>query len=299
MKSNVKNSLFSVVVPIGNMVGQLRFIESWIHEIDQYEMEAILVHDQTYKEVGPEIEQLLASVNLRNVKLVEGTFGNPGSARNAGLEKASGEWIAFWDSDDNPNIENIWNAVQRAEHRDEVIIGNFTVFNLKTLALTAPQLISDSLNSVAMNPGIWRMIFRSETIGTTRFPSLKMGEDQVFLSHLGLASRKLKFIESVFYQYNSGGSSQLTKSDKALRDLPIASGAILNHAVSAPWKDAIFDLQLFFRQQITLIKKGNFLLKLGVLRFSRNFFVPVRLKLLVQALAALTKVLRTVKRAGI
>ena len=143
------------------------------------------------------------------------------------------------------------------------------------------------------------MIFRSEIIGPTRFPSLKMGEDQVFLSYLGFASRRLRFIESVFYQYNLGSPSQLTKSQKALRELPLASGLIFNHAARAAKKETIFDLQLFYRQQITIIKKGDYLLKLGALRFLGKFFVPFSFTFLAESLTALIRVLKTIRKAGI
>ena len=299
MEVNSKQPVLTVIVPIGNMAGQLQFIESWLLDVDKYPFEVVLVHDQTFLDVGAELEELLKKFDSAGIILVEGIYGNPGSARNAGLEIAKGSWIAFWDSDDNPSIENIWKAIQEADEQDEILIGEFTVFDLKSLVMKASTRILDSLNSVAMNPGIWRMIFRSKTIGGTRFPSLKMGEDQVFLSYLGFASRRLRFIESVFYQYNLGSPSQLTKSWKALRELPLASGLIFNHATRAPKKETIFDLQLFYRQQITIIKKGDYLLKLGVLRSVMKFFVPFRFTFLVESLTALIRVLKTIRKAGI
>lgn len=299
MEVNSKQPVLTVIVPIGNMAGQLQFIESWLLDVENYPFEVVLVHDQTFLGVGAELEELLKKFDSARIILVEGIYGNPGSARNAGLDIATGQWIAFWDSDDNPSIENIWKAIQEADAQDEILIGEFTVFDLKSLAFRASTKILDSLNSVAMNPGIWRMIFRSKTIGTTRFPSLKMGEDQVFLSYLGFASRRLRFIESIFYQYNFGSPSQLTKSRKVLRELPLASGLIFDHATRAPKKETIFDLQLFHRQQITIIKKGDYLLKLGALRFLGKFFMPFSFTFLVESLIALIRVLKTIRKAGI
>ena len=299
MKNNSRELLLSVIVPVGDMAGKLQFLESWSPKVNQFPIEVIVIHDQTFLEVGTEIRELLRKLASPKFILVEGVFGNPGSARNAGLDIAAGEWIAFWDSDDSPSIENIWKAVQEADEQDEILIGDFTVFDLQSLVIRAPTRIVDSLNSVAMNPGIWRMIFRSEIIGPTRFPSLKMGEDQVFLSYLGFASRRLRFIESVFYQYNLGSPSQLTKSQKALRELPLASGLIFNHAARAAKKETIFDLQLFYRQQITIIKKGDYLLKLGVLKFLGKFFVPFSFSFLVESLTALIRVLKNIRKAGI
>jgi hypothetical protein len=47
--------------------------------------------------------------------------------------------------------------------------------------------------SIAMDPGFWRMIFRREIIGSVRFTSYKMGEDQLFLLALDFFNRKLFF----------------------------------------------------------------------------------------------------------
>jgi glycosyltransferase involved in cell wall biosynthesis len=299
MNSNSKSLLLSVIVPVGDMAGRLHFLESWLQKASNHHIEVILIHDQTYVEVATELQELLRTVNSSKVILIQGLFGNPGGARNAGLDIAKGEWIGFWDSDDNPNIENICKAVQAADEQDEILIGDFTVFDLKSLAFRAPTRILDSLNSVAMNPGIWRMIFRSKTIGATRFPSLKMGEDQVFLSYLGFASRRLRFIESVFYQYNLGSPSQLTKSRKALTELPLASRLIFDHATRAPKKETIFDLQLFYRQQITIIKKGDCLLKLRALRLLGRLFLPFRFSFLIESFTALLRVLKSISKAGI
>jgi len=299
MNSNSKSLLLSVIVPVGDMAGRLHFLELWLQKVSNHHIEVILIHDQTYVEVATELQELLRTVNSSKVILIQGLFGNPGGARNAGLDIAKGEWIGFWDSDDNPNIENIYKAVQAADEQDEILIGDFTVFDLKSGAFRPQTRIVDPLNSIAMNPGIWRMIFRRENIGSTKFPSLKMGEDQVFLSYLGFASKRLRFIESIFYQYNLGSSSQLTKSPIALRELPFASGLILDHAIKAPNKEAIFDMQLFYRQQITILKKGDYSLKLGVLKYLGKIFVPFRFSFLVESLTALLRVLISIRKAGI
>ena len=299
MKDDSKKILLSVVVPIGNMARNLQFIESWLQNIDKYSLEVILVHDQTFLNVGPELQELLQSVNASRVILIQGVFGNPGSARNAGLEIATGDWVGFWDSDDTPNIENIFSAINISQEYDEILVGNFSVFDFKTMEQRTPIKKVNGIESVAMNPGVWRMVFRRLTISDTRFPSLRMGEDQVFLARLNFGIRKLRFVESIFYQYNLGGPSQLTKSRIALKDLPLASAIILEHAKKAQRKQSIFDMQLFFRQQITVMKNGDFLLKLSIFKFIGKYLKKFSFTFLIESLIALIRVLRTIRSAGI
>ena len=163
MKDNSKKNLLSVVVPIGNMARNLQFVESWLKQVKKYSLEVILVHDQTFLDVGTELKELVQSVNTSKVILIQGVFGNPGSARNAGLEIATGDWVGFWDSDDTPNIENIFSAINISQEYDEILVGNFSVFDIKTMDYRTPIKNVNGINSVAMNPGIWRMIFRRQT----------------------------------------------------------------------------------------------------------------------------------------
>lgn len=299
MKNHSEQILLSVIVPIGDMAKRLQFVESWLKQVKKYSLEIILVHDQTFLYVGTELKELVQSVDTSKVILIQGVFGNPGSARNAGLEIATGNWVGFWDSDDTPNIENIFSAIKIAQESDEILVGNFSVLDTKTMKYRTPIKNVNGINSVAMNPGIWRMIFRRQTVSDTKFPSLRMGEDQVFLSCLNFGMRKLRFVESIFYQYNLGGSSQLTKSRKALKDLPLASAIILEHAKKAQRKQSIFDMQLFFRQQITVMKKGNFLLKLSIFKFIGKYLNKFSFTFLIESLIALIRVLRTIRSARI
>jgi glycosyltransferase involved in cell wall biosynthesis len=299
MKIYPEQMLLSVIVPIGDMAGRLQFVESWLNQVNKYSLEVILIHDQTFLDVGTELKELVRTVNTSKVILIQGVFGNPGSARNAGLEIATGDWVGFWDSDDTPNIKNIFEAIKIAQQYDEILVGNFSVFDVKTMEERIPIKKVSGINSVAMNPGIWRMVFRRSTISHMRFPSLRMGEDQVFLSRLNFGIRRLRFFESIFYQYNLGSSSQLTKSKLALKDLPLASTLILDHAKKTQRKQSLFDLQLVFRQQITIIKIGDFRLKLSILKFIGEFLKKFSFNFVVISLIALMRIVRTIKGAGI
>jgi glycosyltransferase involved in cell wall biosynthesis len=90
----------SIVVPIKNMNGKLKNLNSWIDEALLLNCEVILVEDISNQMFTSELDQLVALRTHGNLKRVSGQFGNPGSARNAGKEIARGEWITFWDSDD-------------------------------------------------------------------------------------------------------------------------------------------------------------------------------------------------------
>jgi glycosyltransferase involved in cell wall biosynthesis len=91
-------SFFSIIVPVYN-------VEDWIGRcLDSIladrctDMELILVDDGSTDRSGGICDRYAASHT--NVKVIHKENGGLASARNAGIEAASGEWVAFIDSDD-------------------------------------------------------------------------------------------------------------------------------------------------------------------------------------------------------
>lgn len=237
------------------MAGRLEFLSEWLTEAIKYDLEVVIVHDKQDPETSRELRTLIFNCKNPKIQLIEGFFGNPGSARNAGLELVSGNWIVFWDSDDLPQIDKILNETYVARNEVEVVIGQYEVINLKT-GIVSSDGEHKSIQDVAMNPALWRMIFKSESIQGVRFPSLRMAEDQVFLSRIRIAEKRIQFTSSVFYKYHTGVSSQLTNSKDALSDLPKAIRQINCYAKVGSSNQLKFDIFLITRQLITALTKA-------------------------------------------
>ena len=100
--NNNSESLLTAIIPIGRTGGNLDLLYSWLPEASNFSLKIIMVHDVLDHETGPLLKQLFEEFKELNLTLIEGLYGNPGQARNAGLELASTHWIAFWDHDDKP-----------------------------------------------------------------------------------------------------------------------------------------------------------------------------------------------------
>ncbi len=213
--SNLGISL-SVVVPIGPMAGKLGNLLSWIDTIQDYPAQVILVVDEkgdgTHAELIQELERRKIK---RSVLVLNAVCDGPGSARNFGTREATGKWIAYWDSDDKPNVKETFNAIQESKKDVDAIVCRFEKLNsngrVKVPILSSLQ--------IGLNPGIWRFIFKRETLIEVEFPNLRLAEDQVFLIRSRVFSKNLKFHNAVSYQYIQGGTSQLTKDKSNLPDL--------------------------------------------------------------------------------
>ena len=91
---------FSIIVPVYKVEAYLdRCVDSLIHQtIDQEQLEILLVDDGSPDRCGALCDQYAEQYPF--VKALHKENGGLSSARNYGVERASGEWIIFVDSDD-------------------------------------------------------------------------------------------------------------------------------------------------------------------------------------------------------
>jgi len=205
------------------MAGRLQNFEEWIREISvRGDIEVVVVHDRVDKATGDELIKICGE--LANVKLIEGHFGNPGSARNAGLRICKGSWITFWDCDDKPNIQQYLLLLEsKLIDTSEVCIATYSKYNELKEVLTDPvkwsKEFSKNIETFALNPGIWRIVFSLELIQDLSFNPLKMAEDQNFICAAILKAKTINFVDNQIYTYYIGSQNHLTNKPDALQDL--------------------------------------------------------------------------------
>ncbi len=189
---------------------------TWFSECAELPIEIRVVHDIQDPSTTIELAELIKKYEKLDIKLVEGIYNSPGLARNAGLNGSIAPWVAFWDSDDLPNPLEAIAAITEADTDTEVIIGNYRIDSPQ--GTTSVEHLSQ-MENVAFSPGLWRMIIRSSTLGETRFCSVRMGEDQLFLIELNLGSRNIYFYDKEIYQYFQGNAMQLTSKQESINEV--------------------------------------------------------------------------------
>lgn len=259
-----KGPLLTAVVPVTLMANRLSLLEGWIKNCTEKSIEIILLHDIRDEETSQELKKIVSSNLKLNIVIFEEKFGSPGTAKNLGIEIANGEWITFWDSDDIPNVDAVLNVLNSELDKGnfEVIIGQFNVYDVTNSRLIERERNDSSFSDVAMNPGIWRMLFRNDSIGDVRFPSFKMAEDQNFLSALQVPEKKTKFIDDILYTYHLGNLGQLTSQKSAVDEILSAARFTLLRIKDSKGQTREFNATLYSRQIITGITKGSLKVKL-------------------------------------
>jgi len=206
-----QKTLLTVIVPVTKMAGKLTNLSSWLSTIAGLEIRVILIHDFQDIETSKELNELVLSLNSHQISLIENYCGAPGLARNLGLPLIDSEWCCFWDSDDIPDAISALEMLKKVRSESEVLVGNYSVKHLNHHKNFDHQ---SNIDLVALNPGIWRIIFKSNLVKRQSFSKLMMGEDQIFLLDIGLASRKIEFSDQNIYTYIRGVKTQLSSQSR-------------------------------------------------------------------------------------
>lgn len=249
-----KQLLLSVIVPVSKMAGKLDRLSNWLQNIDFDECEVFLVHDVQDMFTGPELEDLIMRIAESNLRLLSGSWNNPGGPRNFGLAQIQGKWSTFWDSDDLPIVDNVMKALKNGSEFD-VLVGSFQLIDSGTGSVLSTNVVKD-LEDIFFNPGIWRMIFKSYLLSDLIFPELRMGEDQIFLLRLKMCGKKIKFSKEIFYQYFRNQPGQLTTQKFAIRDLQTTIQITFTIFRKSSSSENLYIGIMLVRQCLSLIKRN-------------------------------------------
>jgi glycosyltransferase involved in cell wall biosynthesis len=246
----------TAIIPIAKMAGKLFNLESLLRKCHSLGIEVVIVHDEQDSDTGVDLETIVKSVNSDLVSVITKTVYSPGIARNLGISCATGDWICFWDSDDNPVPENFLLMVHQAKSQGyEIAVGKFRRINRDVV-----EIYGTSETEVGRMPGVWRFAFKRESIQSLTFPVYRMGEDQVFLARVDMPYESIFRFEEIVYGYVCGDVGQLTKNRKAILELEYAIKDMLSLISLSRIKHRIH-LIFLSRQILTVLKHGD--LKIG------------------------------------
>ena len=248
----------TAIIPIIDFPRHATNISEMIKTAQEINLELILVLDSQPQSIFEEAISAIDSLGAKAL-VVEVNSRNPGGARNTGLSLAKTEWVVFWDCDDLPYASSMLKLVMQSEgNGTQVVIGNYEEEELRSGKIKSRSVITKFWKiDVGLNPGIWRFAFKRDLIGSTRFPDLKMGEDQVFLQRIFAKSPKVQIYNEIVYRYRLGVPNQLTSNRHEMSDL-ISSNVITKRELNEQsiYKDTV--IAMLIRQLLTLSKVPNF-----------------------------------------
>jgi glycosyltransferase involved in cell wall biosynthesis len=264
--------LLSVIVPVRDMAGRLQNLRSWLADVGNKPMEVIIIHDFSDQATEVELNEINKEFSSVKMTIITERLHSPGLARNLGMGVAVGKFISFWDSDDAPRVGIVISELENLPMDVEVIIGQFEVVDIAEPEFCLFTSTDNKLLDMALNPGIWRMAFKSDILAESRFSKHKMGEDQEFLAKVLSTSENVKFSNQIWYTYFTNNPDQLTKNESAIRELLEVIPLATEHQKGARSEILPVLMVMQIRKILTLFKTFPALgMKSFFMYFSKSF----------------------------
>ena len=179
-------ALISVVIPVYNVEEYISRCISSILEQTYRNLQIILVDDGSTDKSG-EICDEYAKAD-RRVTVIHQTNGGVSSARNTGIDKATGEYITFVDSDDFVSKEMVAYLFALAKNNDcDIAISTHNIirgekvwksYNLSgDVKMTPKRCIEKLLYDDGVDTSAWAKLYKLKLFNGVRYPVGKLYED--------------------------------------------------------------------------------------------------------------------------
>lgn len=206
----------SVIVPIYN--GE-QYIENCVDELSRQTLnnfEIILIDDGSTDKTLEILQRI--KIKYENVMVYTKKNGGAGTARNYGIEKARGEYIAFLDVDDKYANEHVLKILyQTAKKNNALICGGSLEFQTTDLQNQNKKHIFESegymdFKEYQFDYGFFRFIYSKKLIKEydVRFPNFKVYEDPVFMVKAMIIAGGFYAVTDPVYVYSGSHQKDLS-----------------------------------------------------------------------------------------
>lgn len=222
--------LFSIIIPVYNAEKYLeRCLDSIVGQ-SYSRIEIILINDGSTDRSGRICDQYAQKDN--RIKVIHQSNSGVSSARNAGLDTASGDYIGFVDADDwienrmfeilseyldKKDVDVIrFNAERKGELLNNLPFGGEYSRERLENEVQLPLIGSDKFGGMFILGVLWLHIFKREIIEKNRIRfnrDLHRCEDRLFSLTVILHSDNILFVNDILYHYEVNEGSLSNKYD--------------------------------------------------------------------------------------
>ncbi len=214
----MEQPLISIIVPVYNTEQYLdKCVDSIVNQT-YTNLEIILIDDGSPDNCGDICDEW-AKKDSR-IKVIHKPNGGLSSARNAGLDNSTGEYIGFIDSDDviepemyEKMLKNIQNThadvcmcgCKIINEQGELLLEN----NFSNKVYNIDEIIEEII--LPLKTAVWDKLYKKELIGLIRFLQGRIhGEDLLFTLNLLANDLSISAISGAYYRYIKHPSSITT-----------------------------------------------------------------------------------------
>lgn len=297
--------LVSIIVPVYNVEEYLPACLESIQRQDYHNIEIIIVNDGSTDNSASICDKSAAADD--RIKVIHQENGGLSAARNAGIGRATGDYIVFVDSDDlmHPSYISVLLSVlsesgcklamcdiQRFHDAPEIVT---IPENTSKEILTSRQTIQRFLQGEWWSA--WAKMYRSDLFKTVRFPVGRNNEDYAILTRVFEQCDKVVYLHCplYFYRHRPGSITKSSLNDHSFDEIDNCVDVLEYVAQKHPefYAEAEANLaysleKLYrelhtvqapqyshrFQQILTLYKKhGSSFLKNHIIRIQSRFFI--------------------------
>ena len=215
----------TIIIPVYNVQKYLEQSVNSVINQTYKNIEIILVDDGSKDDSGKMCDDF--AKQDERIVVIHKTNGGLSDARNAGLEKATGKYIMFLDSDDFFELDAVEVMYKEIEEKDaDYVIGNYINVNESGEKWNRPVFdqekfkpfklsIDNHFNSFfIMNSGVWNKIFRKEFIDklSLKFEVGLPAEDAIFTTYCFIKSTKVYYIPNIVFNYRQREGNSISTS---------------------------------------------------------------------------------------
>lgn len=206
----MKKPLISIIIPVYNSQDYIEQCLKSILNQTFTDFEVLLINDGSKDKSGSICDSYIIKDN--RIKVYHKKNGGVSSARNLGLENATGEWITFVDSDDYIHLDFLKNFCESINKKNDFIFQKVVRFDdnksneiISYLDTEMDQI--NFLNNYSLYPNYsapWSKLLNRKIISDNNIkfdPKIAFGEDALFnITYLKYCN-SIKTINKVGYYY--------------------------------------------------------------------------------------------------
>lgn len=235
------NKKISIIIPVYNVEKYIdQCLDSIINQTYK-NLEIIIVNDGTKDNSMKIVEKYLSD---KRIKIINKKNEGLSSARNIGMEKATGEYIYFLDSDDWIENNTIKKLVENSIDAD-IVGANFLYYDeitkkgksekdiLKNIPITKGEyLLNKNVETM-----VWNKLYKLSFLKEKKLNFIKgiIHEDEEFTFKCYMNSPKVKYIEDYTYNYRVNRENSIMydsktkeKNDYSIRSLEVIIKSLNN-----------------------------------------------------------------------
>lgn len=230
--------LISIIVPCYNVKEFLAECVNSLLKQTYPSLEIILVDDGSKDETSAMVDEY--SKKYKNVRAVHKENGGLSSARNRGIEEATGEYLAFLDSDDYVDttfVEKLYNAIKR--YNTEIAVCGYELFeNDQGIVTFDEEKVVSGYEALKILGNIYHKdnvlytvacnkLCRAKLFKNIRFTEGRIHED-VFAAHriLGAVDSAAIIPDALYHYRIREGSITSPEKKQNVRHMDLADGLL-------------------------------------------------------------------------